>query len=75
MTRQNGHAVATASAPVSSAWRVRSELILTPRFSSIHIRPPPAPQQNVWRPDFSISRTSTPGTAASTSRVSPMTPL
>ncbi len=30
--------------------RVRSALIRVPRVSSIHIRPPPAPQQNVFLP-------------------------
>ena len=67
MTMQNGHAVATVSAPVSSTWRVRSALIRVPRVSSIHIRPPPAPQQNVFLPDFSISVIETPA-APSTSR-------
>ena len=72
---QNGHAVASVSAPVSSTWRVRSALMRVPRVSSIHIRPPPAPQQNVCLPRFSISRSSTPGTAPSTSRGAATTPL
>jgi hypothetical protein len=46
-----------------------------PLVSSIHIRPPPAPQQNVFLPDFSISRSSSPSTAPSTSRGAAMTPL
>ena len=75
MTMQNGHAVATVSAPVARAWRVRSALIRVPRVSSIHIRPPPAPQQKVWRPLASISRSSTPGIAPSTSRGAAITPL
>ena len=58
---QNGQAVATVSAPVSSAWRVRSALIRVPRVSSIHIRPPPAPQQNLFLPRRSISATRVPG--------------
>ena len=60
MTMQNGHEVATVSAPVARTWRVRSSLIRVPRVSSIHIRPPPAPQQNVVLPDFSISVIETP---------------
>ena len=43
---QNGHAVATVDAPVASACAVREALIRVPRVSSIHMRPPPAPQQN-----------------------------
>ena len=74
MTMQNGQAVATASAPVSMTSRARSALIRVPRVSSIHIRPPPAPQQNVWRPDRSISVIATPA-APSTSRGAEMTPL
>jgi hypothetical protein len=75
ITMQYGHAVATVEAPVSSAWRVRSALIRVPRVSSIHIRPPPAPQQNVFRPLLSISRSSSPGTAPRTSRGAAMTEL
>jgi len=71
---QNGHAVATVSAPVSRAWRVRSTLMRVPRVSSIHMRPPPAPQQNVFLPDFSISVIDTPA-APSTSRGAAMTLL
>ena len=74
ITMQNGQAVATVSAPVSSTWRVRSALMRVPRSSSIHMRPPPAPQQNVLRPDFSISVTETPA-APSTSRGAATTPL
>ena len=72
---QNGQAVATVDAPVSSTWSVRAALTRVPRVSSIHIRPPPAPQQNVCRPLFSISRSSTPGIEPRTSRGSAMTPL
>ena len=71
---QNGQAVATVVAPVSSTWRVRSALIRVPRVSSIHIRPPPAPQQNVFSSDFSISTISAPA-APSTSRGAIVTPL
>ena len=46
MTRQNGQPVAIFSAPVPSASSMRSRLIRLPIFSSIHIRAPPAPQQN-----------------------------
>jgi hypothetical protein len=74
MTMQNGQAVATVSAPVSSAWRVRSALIRVPRVSSIHIRPPPAPQQNAWRPERAISTIGTPA-ASSTSSGAATTPL
>ena len=45
-----------------------------PRVSSIHMRPPPAPQQNVFLPDFSISVIDTPA-APSTSRGAAMTLL
>jgi len=75
ITMQNGQLVATVAAPVSSAWRVRSALIRVPRVSSIHIRPPPAPQQNEFLPFFSISRSSSPGTAPRTSRGAATTPL
>ena len=47
MTMQNGQAVARVSAPVAMTSLVRSALMRVPRVSSIHIRPPPAPQQNV----------------------------
>jgi hypothetical protein len=72
---QNGHSTATTWAPVSSAWRVRSSLIRVPRVSSIHMRPPPAPQQNVCLPLRSISRISTPGIAPTTFRGSATIPL
>ena len=65
---QNGQFVATVPAPVSSAWRVRSALIRVPRVSSIHIRPPPAPQQKLFLPLRSISTSSSPATDPSTSR-------
>ena len=69
---QNGQATASVSAPVSAAWRARSSLISPPR-SSIHMCAPPAPQQNVRLPDFSIS-TGSP-TAATSSRGSARTSL
>ena len=46
MTRQYGHAVDTVSGSVPSASSIRSVLIRLPIRSSIHIRAPPAPQQN-----------------------------
>ena len=45
-----------------------------PVVSSIHIRPPPAPQQKVCLPLFSISTTETPA-APSTERGAATTPL
>ena len=45
ITRQNGQPTAIWSAPVATASLVRLTLIRSPSFSSIHIRPPPAPQQ------------------------------
>ena len=41
ITMQNGHAVATVVAPVSSTWRVRSALIRVPRVL-LHPHPPAA---------------------------------
>ncbi len=67
MTMQNGQLVATVSAPVARTCAVRFSLMRVPRVSSIHMRPPPAPQQNVFLPDFSISVIDTPA-APSTSR-------
>ena len=72
---QNGQAVASVSAPVARTCCVRAAFTRVPRDSSIHIRPPPAPQQNVWRPLLSISRSSMPGIAPSTSRGGAITPL
>ena len=72
ITVQNGHATASVEAPVSVAWRTRSSLIWLPR-SSIHMCAPPAPQQNVRLPCFSIS-TGCP-TAATSSRGSAATSL
>src|SRR5206468_2888353 len=53
ITRQNGHPVAIAPPPsppaccrVCTASWVRFTLMRVPIFSSIHIRAPPAPQQN-----------------------------
>ena len=46
MIEQNGQDVTIVSAPVEMASSVRSRLIRLPTFSSIHIRAPPAPQQN-----------------------------
>ena len=72
---QNGHSVTTAEAPVASACRVRSSLMRVPRRSSIHIRPPPAPQQKDARSRCSISRSSMTGSCRRTSRGSFVIPL
>jgi hypothetical protein len=63
ITRQNGQATAIWSAPVATASSVRLPLILVPSFSSIHIRAPPAPQQNERLPCRGISVSVTPGSA------------
>ena len=68
MTLQNGQPMAIRSAPVATASSVRLVLIRVPSFSSIHMRAPPAPQQKDFSPERSISRTSTPGSAPSSSR-------
>src|SRR5205814_1023279 len=62
MTMQYGHAAVTSSAPVRSASSVRVSLMRVPIRSSIHMRAPPAPQQNevVRLRGISVSRT--PGT-------------
>ena len=68
MTRQNGQPIAIRSAPVAMASSVRLRLMRVPSFSSIHIRAPPAPQQKDFSPCRGISRSSTPGSAPSSSR-------
>ena len=68
ITRQNGQPTAIRSAPVATASAVRFELIWVPSFSSIHMRAPPAPQQNDFWPERSISSRSTPGSAPISSR-------
>ena len=68
MTRQNGHPTAMRSAPVAMASSVRLTLIRVPSFSSIHMRAPPAPQQNEVMPERGISRSSTPGSDPMSSR-------
>ena len=68
ITRQNGQPMAIRSAPVAMASSVRLVLIRVPSFSSIHIRAPPAPQQNDFSRVRSISRSSTPGSAPISSR-------
>ena len=68
MTRQNGQPIAMRSAPVATASCVRLMLMRVPSFSSIHMRAPPAPQQNDFSPERGISRSSTPGKAPSSSR-------
>ena len=54
--------------PDVPACAVRDSLMRVPRVSSIHMRPPPAPQQNVFRPRLSISRSSRPAMDPRTSR-------
>ena len=68
MTRQNGQPMAMRSAPVATASSVRLVLIRVPSFSSIHMRAPPAPQQNDFSLGRGISRSSTPGSAPMSSR-------
>src|SRR5262249_29872330 len=46
MIVQKGQAVATVLAPDASTSSMRLWLTRVPIFSSIHMRPPPAPQQN-----------------------------
>src|SRR5438874_11082681 len=45
IVRQKGHAVATRGAWVRRVCSTRLWLMRVPIFSSIHMRPPPAPQQ------------------------------
>ena len=68
ITRQNGQPTAIWSAPVATASFVRLTLIRSPMVSSIHIRAPPAPQQNDRSPLRSISASSAPGMICSRSR-------
>ena len=68
MTRQYGHAVDTVSGLVPSASSMRSVLIRLPIRSSIHIRAPPAPQQNPRSLHRCISCDWTPGTCSMISR-------
>ena len=65
---QNGQAAVTRSGESASASSVRLRLIRVPRSSSIHIRAPPAPQQNDCSLVRGISVRVSPGTAPSTSR-------
>ena len=60
MDRQNGQAVATASAPVSRACSARRTFMRRPSRSSSHMRPPPAPQQKLFSRVRSISTTWAP---------------
>jgi len=55
MIVQNGHAVATVSAPEARISSVRLWFTRVPIFSSIHIRPPPPPQQKPRSLERSIS--------------------
>ena len=68
MTRQYGQAVEMVSGPVPSASSIRSMLIRLPIRSSIHIRAPPAPQQNPRSLQRCISCGRTPGTCSRISR-------
>ena len=68
ITRQKGQPTAIWSAPVATASWVRLTLIRSPRFSSIHIRAPPAPQQNERSCDRSISTYDAPGSTCRSSR-------
>jgi len=75
ITRQNGQATAIWSAPVATASSVRLPLILVPSFSSIHIRAPPAPQQNERSKSARTSSPSSPPSAEpSTAPASPSSP-
>ncbi len=65
---QNGQAVEIRSASVVSASSVRSTLIRLPIFSSIHMRAPPAPQQNPRSLQRCISTVWNPGMALRISR-------
>jgi hypothetical protein len=66
MIMQKGQAVETMSAPVDKASSVRSILTRLPMFSSIHMRAPPAPQQNPFSRQRPISTCLRPGMASST---------
>ena len=68
MTRQYGQAVEIVSGDSARASSIRSVLIRLPMRSSIHIRAPPAPQQNPRDLHRCISVASTPGTASRISR-------
>ncbi len=68
ITRQKGQPTAIWSAPVPTASLVRLTLIRSPRFSSIHMRAPPAPQQKERSELRSISTYSAPGSTCSSSR-------
>src|SRR3989442_15743815 len=69
--RQNGHPLATLVAPllIARSCSIRRWFTRWPTFSSIHMRPPPAPQQNPRsRLCGSISTRWTPGIASRTAR-------
>ena len=63
ITRQYGQPVATTPAPVAKASRARSTLTRWPSASSIHMRAPPAPQQELDLPERSISKRAASGSA------------
>ena len=68
MTLQNGQPTAILVAPVPIASSERLTLTRSPIVSSIHMRAPPAPQQNDFSTLRSISTRLTPGTDATSSR-------
>src|SRR5579875_2890486 len=68
MTRQYGQPVEIVSGLVDRASSMRSVLIRLPIRSSIHIRAPPAPQQNPRSLHLCISSARMPGTRSMISR-------
>ncbi len=63
MTMQNGQDTPTEPVPASAISFIRVWLIREPSFSSIHIRPPPAPQHRPCSRERSSSLSSSPGIA------------
>ena len=68
MVKQKGQAEATSAGFKAAASSARSMFTRFPIRSSIHIRPPPAPQQNPCSRDRAISTRRIPGMASSTCR-------
>src|SRR5688572_31712961 len=75
MARQNGQAVATTLAPVSSSSSVRMMFTRLSDLTSIHMWPPPPPQQSPRSRARGGSTTRSPGTAAAARRGASMMPL
>jgi hypothetical protein len=73
--KQNGQAVARVRAPVAMASSERKTETRCDGASSNHIRPPPAPQQNVFFPQRGISRYCGSLAAPMTVRVVSTSPL